>query len=751
MPSCERSSSNCDRMTRVLNSFIFALLVGYLTPVLAGSGPSGTVPVSLIEAGELKDHTPLDELSEEELLQEDEDDASADLQESDNADSGLPPTNGQMDVAKNDPYLVRLRRESVPIYRRGKIASFKTSYSGVLRVGTPAQGFRVVFDTGSGNLVVPADRCQSESCLVHRRFNTSSSATATPIHSDGSHVEEGEAGETVTIGFGTGEITGEFVRDKLCVISGEEDEDAKVNETNSTAVGSSVTTPSGPCLEMNIIVAVEMSTQPFKTFNFDGILGLGLGALAMSDDFSLFGLLSQKLSSPRFSAFLTDGEDGEESEMAFGGYNPERLLGPLSWAPVQMADLGYWIIEILAVRVNGEELDMCSDGTCRGVVDTGTSHLGIPAPYDVQINDLLKTPAGDLLDCRLADAPEVQFELRGFNITINPSNYMRRLPLRDDVQVGSAHGVRLTPEASVVSAPTGKLGIAFDNEQTVVKVLPTSPLNGQVKLGDKLESINGVSVANFSAHDVVTKLAELDDGTRALRFAARSEVALLENETHVRVPPGPLGLAFDRNLRVSEVSSTSVLRDQVAVGDKIKALNNQSVLNFSVTELVNTLATRTGEDRELVFARQAAKPGEVAAASPDKPATDVAALQESSEEAPVQRSCSPRTMAVRLPEPLGPKLFILGEPILHRYYTVYDWKAEAVGFGLANNKRNTMNPADLVDKRGVLPKEVDMLLMQQSMVGSARVSKKTAAGDDEDEIIMMQVTVSVGVVVKRRV
>ena len=29
---------------------------------------------------------------------------------------------------------------------------------------------------------------------------------------------------------------------------------------------------------------------------------------------------------------------------------------------------------------------------------------------------------------------------------------------------------------------------------------------------------------------------------------------------------------------------------------------------------------------------------------------------------------------VKLPEPLGPKLFILGEPVLHRYYTVYDWE-----------------------------------------------------------------------------
>jgi len=87
-----------------------------------------------------------------------------------------------------------------------------------------------------------------------------------------------------------------------------------------------------------------------------------------------------------------------------------------------------------------------------------------------------------------------------------------------------------------------------------------------------------------------------------------------------------------------------------------------------------------------------------------------AKADEQSEPEIVKRNCSPRTMAVRLPEPLGPKLFILGDPVLHRYYTVYDWENKRVGFSLANTVRNTMDPSKL--GRGVLPKEVDMLLMQ---------------------------------------
>jgi len=45
-------------------------------------------------------------------------------------------------------------------------------------------------------------------------------------------------------------------------------------------------------------------------------------------------------------------------------------------------------------------------------------------------------------------------------------------------------------------------------------------------------------------------------------------------------------------------------------------------------------------------------------------------------------------MPVNLPEPLGPKLFILGEPLLSRYYTVYDWKEAQIGFGLAATQAN---------------------------------------------------------------
>lgn len=427
------------------------------------------------------------------------------------------------------PFLIPLRRETVPIRRQGKIVTYKTSYSGVISLGVPAQEFRVVFDTGSGHVVVPAAGCQSEACLVHKTYNLLESETAVAIRSEGTPLQPDELADEVTIGFGTGEIKGQFAKDHVCLGS--------VTDNDHRRKG---------CLEMHVVMAVEMSTNPFKSFVFDGILGLGLPMLSLTDEFSFFHLMSNsnQVQAPQFGVFLTEGEEGEESEISIGGHNPARVVTPLAWSPVVLADLGHWQVKIKAVRVNGETLDICKDGSCRGVVDTGTSHIGVPIKEEARLAEMLTREAGTLLDCRLADAPVLEFELEAMNLTLSAENFMRRLPLREGVNVGSA----------VVSV---------DENQSATPVIPHKTL--------------------------------------------------------------------------------------------------------------------------------------------DENATDVV------------RHCSPRLMPVNMPEPLGPNLWILGEPVLHRYYTVYDWGKLQVGFSLANNQRNHGDVA--TGGAGTLPEDVGHLLMQRPVEG----------------------------------
>lgn len=441
------------------------------------------------------------------------------------------------------PTKVVLKRESVPIRRHGTIVSFKTSYSGVISVGSPAQDFRVVFDTGSAHVVVPADTCESEACVGKKRYSVAESSSGVPVNADGTEVQDGELCDQVDIGFGTGEVTGEFVRDQVCL------------GTNSTRL---------ECTTMYVVMAVKMSTQPFRSFGFDGILGLGLASLALSTDFSFFHILSQSKDPEhaRFGVFLSEGEYDEHSEISFGGHDETKIIGDLAWNPVAHVDQGYWQVPIKAVRVDGMEMDVCKDGTCRGVVDTGTSHLGVPVPHDKQIAQLLAQDAGDLLDCRLATGPLLEIELETTTLVLHAKNYMRRLPLREGVKIGSS---------TLVTGSTNNSGDSLNNETNVT------------------------------------------------------------------------------------------------------------------------------------------------------------------------RHCSAKLMPVNLPAPVGPKLFILGEPVLHRYYSVYDWHNLRVGFALANSKVNTEESS--LGEIGVLPADMERLLMQQRMAVQRR--SQVTEEDEFEHLELLQVNVVV--------
>ncbi|CAD7942233.1 unnamed protein product [Amoebophrya sp. A120] len=54
-------------------------------------------------------------------------------------------------------------------------------FYGTVTVGNPPQEFEVVFDTGSGNLVIPSDYCVEEACTVHHRFSPAASTSSVQL------------------------------------------------------------------------------------------------------------------------------------------------------------------------------------------------------------------------------------------------------------------------------------------------------------------------------------------------------------------------------------------------------------------------------------------------------------------------------------------------------------------------------------------------------------------------------------------
>jgi hypothetical protein len=73
-----------------------------------------------------------------------------------------------------------LRARTLKLERVG-LAPHKQAYFGRIHVGSPAQTFTMLFDTGSGNLILPSTRCESEACKAHRRYDQSASSSARDV------------------------------------------------------------------------------------------------------------------------------------------------------------------------------------------------------------------------------------------------------------------------------------------------------------------------------------------------------------------------------------------------------------------------------------------------------------------------------------------------------------------------------------------------------------------------------------------
>mmetsp|Transcript_103711 Transcript_103711/g.334346 ORF Transcript_103711/g.334346 Transcript_103711/m.334346 type:complete len:442 (+) Transcript_103711:46-1371(+) len=302
--------------------------------------------------------------------------------------------------------LQRLRRR-IPRSQNGGYSFLRardlqaSEYFGELLLGSPAQRLRLVFDTGSGNLVVPSTECEDVACRSHTRFDANLSETSAVVASADSDPADAGAGhkrvrETVTITFGTGEITGAFLRDSVCM--------------------------GDVCTRMNIIAATKESDEPFKDVPFDGILGLGLPQLAEAQEFSLMDSLVRKglLRRNLFSVFFAKG-DQEQSEVLFGDVREERMASPISW--VSVSNPGYWQVAMRDMAVAGEPLGLCGSFGCQAALDTGTSLLAGPARLVRRLAERLRVAT----DCsNLHSLPDLEFLVSGATLHLKPSDYVER-------------------------------------------------------------------------------------------------------------------------------------------------------------------------------------------------------------------------------------------------------------------------------------------------------------------------------------
>mmetsp|Transcript_17217 Transcript_17217/g.37704 ORF Transcript_17217/g.37704 Transcript_17217/m.37704 type:complete len:567 (+) Transcript_17217:125-1825(+) len=315
-------------------------------------------------------------------------------------------------------FIVPLDKQYVPVMMNGRKVADKTAYHGQVFIGYPKpQNFTVVFDTGSGHFFIPGSSCKDPPCKLHNQYHRSRSTSAIDINHDGSRIKgKYHDRDQMSIAYGTGEVVGEFVQETLCLGAAWGDDEAERPEN---------------CARVRVVTARKMSTEPFSSFQFDGVLGLGLGALALDPEFHVFNMITKNRAVPPvFSVFLSH-YDEVKSEIAFGGLDDKRMDGPVTWVPLTTPEQGYWRIAVQSVRVGNLTVDFCNDGTCTAILDTGTSLLGVPKD---SVQDLLWHTAREVsgdedIDCRTVEGPPLVFELGGnFTVQVNYEDYSRRGP-----------------------------------------------------------------------------------------------------------------------------------------------------------------------------------------------------------------------------------------------------------------------------------------------------------------------------------
>ncbi|CAL1147914.1 unnamed protein product, partial [Cladocopium goreaui] len=213
-------------------------------------------------------------------------------------------------AVEHGPFSVTLRRQVIPLHSEDGVVHHKSAYYGEISVGTPPQPFEVVFDTGSGHLVLPSIMCRSATCLSHRRYRRRASLVAKDIDVDGTPVMPNQARDQITVSYGTGEITGIFVQDKVC-LGPKAPAPAQKGRVAGSAAGASLlqldrarmqsaaelveddeddeARPKGVdhgCVDLRLVSATEMTDDPFSSFRFDGVLGLGLPSLSQTMEFN---------------------------------------------------------------------------------------------------------------------------------------------------------------------------------------------------------------------------------------------------------------------------------------------------------------------------------------------------------------------------------------------------------------------------------------------------------------------------------
>jgi pepsin A len=289
---------------------------------------------------------------------------------------------------------------------KARLGSPATFYVGKVAIGQPPQELEVIFDTSSGHVLVPHKACKSTACNEHHKYSPWKSTTAIDVNVDGDAVDKGHrfarhgmVRTGVSVDFtqadlGEGTAKAVVVRDNVCM-EGDKGE---------------------ACVDLEVVTAIEEQDTPFRAMPNDGIIGLGLESLAAGPLLSFMSRLMGESENVPSQFGISLGPEG--GDIYFGGQSPS-LQSPLQWVDVNHPEGGYWQVAIKSVSVGGQIVDECKRG-CHGIIDSGTSHLGVQSYRLHMLRPTLKTQILPEAGCT---GPALEFDLGSTVVTLDAKDY----------------------------------------------------------------------------------------------------------------------------------------------------------------------------------------------------------------------------------------------------------------------------------------------------------------------------------------
>ncbi|XP_078151840.1 aspartic proteinase oryzasin-1-like [Carex rostrata] len=398
-------------------------------------------------------------------------------------------------------------------------------YFGEIGVGTPAQKFTVIFDTGSSNLWVPSSKCYfSIACFFHSKYKASASSTYK------------KNGKPAAIQYGTGSIAGFFSQDHVTV------GDLVVEDQDF----------------------IEATKEPGVTFlmaKFDGILGLGFKEISVGDAAPVwYNMVKQGLvKEPVFSFwFNRNSDEGEGGEIVFGGVDPNHYKGKHTYVPV--THKGYWQFDMGDVLVDGQSTGFCSGG-CSAIADSGTSLIAGPTSVITEINQKIGAAGVVSQECKTVVAQYGQQILDMLVAQTKPAQICSQVGLcAFDGTKGVSMGIKSVVDKSnsVVNdamCSACELAVVWMQNQLMRNQTQESIFNYVNQLCEKLPSPMGESAVDCStvssmpsvSFTIGGKTFSLKAEEYILKVGEGAQAQCISGFTALDVPPprGPLWILGD--------------------------------------------------------------------------------------------------------------------------------------------------------------------------------------------------------------